>query len=461
VRIALALMILSMPAAATEKNVLAVMPFKNLNSDPQLEWLRLGIAETMIADLRNAKQSVVERDQLDRALAEIALQGGSLTDESRAAQAGKLVGASGVVVGGYQKAGGQLRITARMVTVETGVVIDTAKVTGDVENVFALQDEVVTKLLKLPDVKKRPKPKQPKKTLQAYEAYAKSLAISSDADKIVELRRALDLDPDFHYALYDLRALESRLNRYAKKGKEIVDERTAEQLAKVNDDKLSLDDRNTAAMQAMSAFLTQYRYAAMLDVATQIYDSDLKPGTYINARELAAYYIFLALLQLKKTDLAFQAGERYLQQWPAGAYAQGIDLQMRAAIEQRHRHDEAVKRAPKELEELEFDERDRERKGQLSATLARNFAFRRCSILVSSERWEEGIDACNAFINAYKDADDGDHLVKLSRFLLSRCHAERGDFKNANDEALRLLDEHPVWAREHSVEVIRRTWPQP
>jgi hypothetical protein len=358
-------------------------------------------------------------------------------------------------------AGAQLRITARLVDVETGVVAETAKVTGPLETVFALQDDVVRQLWKVPEAKRRPKPKEPKKTLQAYEAYARSLAVSSDVDKIDSLRRALDLDPDFHYALYDLRALESRLNRYAKQGKEIVDERTAAQLARMKDASLSLNDRNTAATQAMAALIGQYRYAALLDVATQIYDSKLPPGEWVHAREHAAFYMFLSLMQLKKTDLALQAGERYLQQWPAGSFAQSIDLQMRATIEQRHRHEEALKEGPRELERIAREEQELEQRGQLSAVRARNFAFQRCSVLVRSERWDEAIEACKAFGAAYRTADDGDHLLKLSRLLLARCHAERGDFKSANDEALRLLDDHPVWARENSVEIIRRTWPQP
>jgi hypothetical protein len=153
--------------------------------------------------------------------------------------------------------------------------------------------------------------------------------------------------------------------------------------------------------------------------------------------------------------------ERYLQRYPGGTYANSIDMQMRAAIEQRHRHDESVKRAAKELEELAFDERDREREGKLSAQMARTFAFRRCSVLTSGERWAEAVDACRDFIKAYGAADDGDDLVKLAWMLVGRSLAEQGRFDEANDEALRLLDTHPAWSREHSVEMIRRTWPQP
>lgn len=249
-----------------------------LYSEPRaLDWLRLGVAETMISDLKGAGRSIVERDQIDRALAEIALQKENLSEESRAAKAGRLVGATQVVVGGFQRADKQVRITARLVEVETGVVRDTAKATGPLEEIFSLQDAVVGQLLKLPDAKKRPKSKQPRKTLEAYEAYALSLSTSSDAEKIEQLQRALDFDPDFHYALVDLRKLESRLNRYAKKNREILDEQAKELLAFVDDESAAVEQRNMKAMQAMAGYMTQFRYATLLEVATHIVDSKLPP----------------------------------------------------------------------------------------------------------------------------------------------------------------------------------------
>lgn len=445
---------------------LAVLPFKNLNTEAALDWLKLGVAETMISDLKNAKRDVVERDQIDRALAELALQGARMSDESRAAAAGKIVGATHVVVGGFQRADKQVRITARMVVVETGVVDSTAKVTGDLEDIFGLQDALVGQLLKLPDPKRRPKPKKPKATIEAYQAYAASLATSSDAEKIEQLRRALDLDPDFHYALFDLRALESRLNRYASQGREIVDERIKEQLKVVFDDKVDVDERNMQASQVMTALIQQFRYATLLDVATKIEAAKIPPGKYVHAREYASYYIFLSLQMLKRTDLALQHGERYLQKWPAGMFAQGLQLQMRSMIEQGHRHEEAAKRAGRDMEKLLFEEREyaseqEKRKKPVEAWRLRNFDWQRCSINVQGERWVEGLETCQQFVKQYAKSDDGDDLVKLGHFMIARCFGELGRFDEANDEMLRLLDAHPVWAREHSMETIRNTYPKP
>jgi TolB-like protein len=454
------------PSAGVSASTLAVLPFKNLNADPALDWLKLGVAETMINDLKSARRGVVERDQIDRALAELALQKEALTDESRAARAGRLVGATHVVLGGFQRAAKQVRITARLVVVETGVVETSAKVTGDLEDIFGLQDAIVGQLLKLPDPKRRPKPKRPKKTLEAYQAYSLSLSTASDADKVEGLRRALDLDPDFHYALTELRALESRLNRYARRGQEIVDERTRQMLAVFDDEKAEVDERNMQAVQAMTGLMGQYRYEALLEVATRVAQAKLPAGKYVNAREHAGYYVFLSLMMLKRRDLALQAGERHLQQYPGGVYANGLDLQMRSMIEQAHRHEAAVKRAARELEELAFEERQAEKDAQkrgesLSRARIRTFSFRRCSVLVSGERWGEAIEACKAFSADYQAADDADNLVKLARWLTARAFSELGRFDEANAEALRLLDDFPSWSRENSLEMQRKTWPQP
>lgn len=455
------------PRAIPQESRLAVMPFKNLNDERALDWLKLGVAETMISDLRKQRSGVVERDQIDRALAEIALQGSKLSDESRAAAAGRIVGATHVVVGGFQRAQQQVRITARLVVVETGVVEATAKVTGDLEDIFGLQDALVAQLLKLPDPKRRPRPRKPKATIDAYQAYAASLATSSDAEKIEQLRRALDLDPGFHYALFDLRALESRLNRYASQGRALVDERSKAMLAIVEDANADVDERNLQATQLMTTLMSQYRYATLLEVATRISTMKLLPGKHVNAREYASYNAFLALNMLKRTDLALQHGERYLQTWPAGMFAQGLQLQLRSMIEQGHRHEEQVKRGARELEKLNFEERqyiaDEQQRGREPAGLrVRQFAFNRCSIAVGSERWVEGLELCQAFAQHWQGSDDEDNLVKLARYLIAvRVFPELGRFDEANAEALRLLDEHPVWARENSLETLRNMLPRP
>ena len=37
------------------QTTIAVLPFENLSNDPELDWLSLGISETISTDLRNIK----------------------------------------------------------------------------------------------------------------------------------------------------------------------------------------------------------------------------------------------------------------------------------------------------------------------------------------------------------------------------------------------------------------------
>ena len=226
---------------------IAVMPFKNLNADSSLDWLKLGIAETMVSDLKKSgKARVVERDQIDRAMAELALQGAAGSEESTAAQVGKLVGAKTIVLGSFQRADKELRINARFVEVETGVVLDAAKTTGKLSDVFALQDEIVDRLLGR-EAKARPPRKITPRTVDAYEMYAKSLGTASAAEKVDYLKKSVAIDPDFAYALDDLAALETRMQGYDRVAKAKLLDQEQALLAKVNDTALDNQARAEAA----------------------------------------------------------------------------------------------------------------------------------------------------------------------------------------------------------------------
>jgi TolB-like protein len=113
-----------------------VSDFQNVNDDPDVAWLASGIAETLTNDLRALRDLTV----LDRAgLLEPARRAG--LDAARAASIDWLV------VGGYQRAGERLRMTARVLDVRTGEAIAQARADGPVIDAFAVQDSLVRQLL--------------------------------------------------------------------------------------------------------------------------------------------------------------------------------------------------------------------------------------------------------------------------------------------------------------------------
>ena len=67
-------------------------------------------------------------------------------DEPAAIDAARRLGARWLVGGGYQRVGDRMRITARIVDVETAEVTHSAIVDGSVDNLFALQDRLVAQI---------------------------------------------------------------------------------------------------------------------------------------------------------------------------------------------------------------------------------------------------------------------------------------------------------------------------
>ena len=131
------------PAAAEDS--VAIIAFSNISAIAEDDWIGMGIAETLAAELERAGDlSVVRREAVSGVLENVS----SATDIARATElaAGRLVGAQWVISGAYQRVGDRIRMTARVVEVATATVVHTAIVDGTVTDLFALQDRLATDL---------------------------------------------------------------------------------------------------------------------------------------------------------------------------------------------------------------------------------------------------------------------------------------------------------------------------
>ena len=126
-------------------DTIAIVPFANLTGDAADDWIGAGIAESLATELPGGS-AVISRARLAETAAETA--GGS--GESVALEVGRRLGARYVVSGAYQRLGGVIRITGRLVEVATGAVVRSAKVDGALDDLFSLQDRVVAELSGLP-----------------------------------------------------------------------------------------------------------------------------------------------------------------------------------------------------------------------------------------------------------------------------------------------------------------------
>lgn len=146
--------------AATGPMRVCVLPFKNLGREEALAVLQDGLVESVVTDFgQHAGFQLIERGLLELDLQELAFTQSGHVDPATRAQLGRIIGAEVVVLGSYQRAGAQLRATARFVHVETGEVLEAARVEGRSEDPLALQDALAARVKGLlPTLQRRLRP---------------------------------------------------------------------------------------------------------------------------------------------------------------------------------------------------------------------------------------------------------------------------------------------------------------
>ena len=129
------------------ENAVAVMTFANITGEPKDEWIGSGIAETVTSDLKKVRGlSVIGRERTFEVLKDLGTGQLADFDESVAIDIGRRLAASWILGGGYQRIGEMIRITARVIDVNTGEVVRTVKIDGNINEIFTLQDKIVYEL---------------------------------------------------------------------------------------------------------------------------------------------------------------------------------------------------------------------------------------------------------------------------------------------------------------------------
>jgi serine/threonine-protein kinase len=195
-----------------------VLDFTNITGASDIDWLSSGIAETVGVDLKKiAGIRVVGSDPATRQRVGAVRRSGRL-DAETARELGQSLGARWVVWGGFQKSGARIRLTPHFGDTETGEIVSAEKIDGDMEEIFALQDYVVTKLadvlrikLTSEEVEQIERPQTSK--LTAYELYAKGQQsfqlFGKESARIAaeHFRGAVEIDPNYALAWAGLGSL--------------------------------------------------------------------------------------------------------------------------------------------------------------------------------------------------------------------------------------------------------------
>ena len=176
----------------------AVLPFSNLSGDPEQEYFSDGITEDIITALsRHRSLAVITRNGNFASKG----AGGDLR------QAGLTLGAEYLVEGSVRKAGERVRISTQLVETEGGRQLWAERYDRDLQNLFALQDEITTTIAARiePEVGLAERLRVERKAVPALHAWdffrlgTKHFYKSTPADNLEAqrlFRRAIELDPN-------------------------------------------------------------------------------------------------------------------------------------------------------------------------------------------------------------------------------------------------------------------------
>jgi TolB-like protein len=141
------------PAVSAARRTVAVLDFDNHTGKSDYDHLGKGLASMMTTDLSAVDElQLLERQRLDAVTKEINLQGTAAFDSSTAVKVGRLAGAQYIVLGTLAAVDPQVRIDTRIVRVETGAIVKTARVSGKQNDFFDLEKRLVKQLTKDLDV---------------------------------------------------------------------------------------------------------------------------------------------------------------------------------------------------------------------------------------------------------------------------------------------------------------------
>jgi adenylate cyclase len=127
-----------------DKPSIAVLPFENMSGDPDQEYFSDGLTEQIIMGISKVSNLfVIARNST------FAYKGKSVKIQ----QVGKELGVKYVLEGSVQRAGGRVRITAQLIDATTGYHLWAESYDRELTDIFALQDEITSKLISAMEVK--------------------------------------------------------------------------------------------------------------------------------------------------------------------------------------------------------------------------------------------------------------------------------------------------------------------
>ena len=189
------------PTVAAAKSV-AVLPFVNASADPENEYFADGMAEEIINAL-----SKIQTLRVASRIVSFALKG----KNEDLGEVGRKLHVSTVLDGTVRRMGNRVRITAQLVNVADGYQLWSERYDREMEDIFAIQDDISQAIVKalrviLSEEEKKAIEKVRIVNLEAYEYYLKGrqhfhqLRRKSLEYARQMFNRAIEIDPDYALA---------------------------------------------------------------------------------------------------------------------------------------------------------------------------------------------------------------------------------------------------------------------
>jgi non-specific serine/threonine protein kinase len=201
-RAALGALVKAAPSAGAAQPSVAVLPFVNMSGDPENEYFSDGMAEEIINSLCKIKGL------------RVAARTSSFAFKGKSAdirEIGRTLDAETVLEGSVRRAGNRIRITVQLVKAADGYQLWSERFDREMEDVFAVQDEIaenVTRALEvvLTEREKQSIQKIPTRDIKAYDAYLRGRAylnrfgMHDFGYALAVFQQATQIDPDFTLA---------------------------------------------------------------------------------------------------------------------------------------------------------------------------------------------------------------------------------------------------------------------
>ena len=322
--LAVCLALLSAGPAMSAGIKMSVLNFDDLASDSQYPALGKALSEMALADLSRISGLVlVERQDMERVMRELALGLTGATAEETAPKVGRLLGAGYLLAGNYLVAKGKVAISYKLVEVETARIVCAGSVEGRPDDVLkvsaSLTSSVAAKLKEaFPSLgamsAARARPQVP---VEQVDRYGQALDLADNGDYVqakAVLKGVLGAHPKFDYGAQALIALERRIAEYDRERQRRLDEQRKKPLTW------------QSFIQLAGSYQSSQQYSSLLDLCRQF--SDRPPqspqGETLTPLELVGYYTVFSLYSLRRWDQAIPEAEKFLKEYPSSAYYQTV-----------------------------------------------------------------------------------------------------------------------------------------